>query len=345
MVIPEFEDSRLDDPQSLAEFDAQLRHLASTGARIRVEAAHGLMMAPGTIPAPRGVVVVGAEARLVRAVLEPVCPVPLVAWPLAGLPGWAGPLDMVVVLASRAGEHDSAQIGAVVAEASRRGCAVLMAAPPDSSAATAPAGKDGYHVRTQTGDPTATAVVVLALLHRLGLGPVVNPEHAAEAADMVAEECTPHRDLSVNPAKDLACGLGDGDPLVWGTSVLAARAGRRFAEAIRFYSGRHGLAADADELVQVLRRVPPRDLFADPFTDGEPRRPVLVILDDLSGEAAAIEQAARLKAWAGRVGVRVCELVAAEGGDVDRYLTLLLHGLFGASYLGIGLGAEPGMVG
>ena len=40
-----------------------------------------------------------------------------------------------------------------------------------------------------------------------------------------------------------------------------------------------------------------------------------------------------------------CELVAAEGGDVDRYLTLLLHGLFGASYLGIGLGAEPGMVG
>ena len=41
----------------------------------------------------------GPDSRLLRAVLEPWCPVPFVAWPDPALPGWAGSLDLVVVLA------------------------------------------------------------------------------------------------------------------------------------------------------------------------------------------------------------------------------------------------------
>ena len=342
-VIPEFDDARLDDPQVLGRYDDQLRHLAGAGSRIRIEAMDAQLPADA-VATPRGVVVVGGEARLVRAVLEPVCPVPLVAWPLPGLPGWAGPLDLVVVLASEADEHQSAAIGATVAEASRRGCAILLAAPDDSTLARSIGLRGTVRVPTRTEDPTAAAVVVLSLLHQVGLGPVVNADHAAEAADMVAEQCTPHRDLSANPAKDLACGLGDAEPLIWGASVLAARASRRIAEAIRFYSGRHALAADGDEMVQVLRHVAPRDPFADPFTDGEQRRPVLVLLDDDLGGDVGAAQERTLRDLAARGGVRVCEIEAHSGSDVDRYLTLLLHGLYGASYLGIGLGAEPGLI-
>lgn len=338
----DFDESRLDDEAVLATYDEQLRHLAQAGARIRMEASDARVPSESDLR-PRGVVVTGTEARLVRAVLEPVCPVPLVAWPLPGLPGWAGPLDLVVVLASESAAHNNLALMATVSEATRRGCLVLLAAPTDSPLAQMVSSR-ALLVPTRTADPTAAAVVVGSLLHRVGLGPEVNAEHAAEAADMVAEESSPHRDLSSNPAKDMACGLGDAEPLIWGGSVLAARVSRRVAEAIRFYSGRHVLAADADEIAQVLRHVAPKDPFIDPFTDAQQRRPMLVILDDQhSGEAGAV-QARTLRELAEQADVRVCELRAGAGSDVDRYITLLMQGLYGASYLAVALGAEPGLV-
>lgn len=340
-MIDNFDEARLDDQGVLAAYDEQLRTLAQAGARIRIEAADAALPA-GLELKPRGVVVVGAEARLVRAVLEPVCPVPLIAWSLPGLPGWAGPLDLVVVLASDPEGSRGQVLLATAAEASRRGCMLMLATPSGSALAQAVSSRT-LLVPTRTADPTAAAVVVLSLLNQVGLGPAVNTDHAAEAADMVAEESSPHHDLSSNPAKDLACGLGDAEPLIWGGSVLAARASRRIAEAIRFYSGRHVLAADAGEIAQVMRHVKPKDPFADPFTDGE-RGTVLVLLDDeyVSETGAAEER--MLRQLAESVGTRVCELSAGGGSEVDRYITLLLRGLYGASYHAIALGAEPGPV-
>lgn len=336
-MIFEFDEARLDDRAVLDEYDDQLRHLAGAGARIRIEAADARLPDDALIE-PRGVVVTGPEARLLRAVMEPVCPVPLVAWSLPGLPGWAGPLDLVVVLGSEPdGDHNPALL-ATLSEATRRGCLVLLVAPADSQLATV-GGKRVLLVPTRSGDVTAAAVVALGLLHDAGLGPVVITENAAEAADMVAEQSSPHKDLSLNPAKDFACALGDAEPLIWGGSVLAARASRRIAEAVRFYSGRHALAADADEIAQVLTYVTPRDVFADPFTEeGAARRPVLVVLDDEHSGPAGADQGRRLRDLAQRGGVRVCELNAGTGSEIDRYITLLMQGLYGATYLGVGLG-------
>ena len=88
---------------------------------------------------------------------------------------------------------------------------------------------------------------------------------------------------------------------------------------------------------------PPKDPFADPFTDGE-RGTVLVLLDDeyVSETGAAEER--MLRQLAESVGTRVCELSAGGGSEVDRYITLLLRGLYGASYHAVALGAEPGPV-
>src|SRR5699024_5286128 len=95
-------DSRLDDPDALATADPTLRTLAEAGGRVRIEhdSAAAALEALASTDRPRAVIAAGPEARLIRALLEPVCPVPFVAWPARGLPGWVGPLDLVVLLAA-----------------------------------------------------------------------------------------------------------------------------------------------------------------------------------------------------------------------------------------------------
>src|SRR5690242_17847539 len=129
-----FDDGLLDDEAALARADARLRRLAESGARVRreaVAAAEALAESAQRLAEsnPRAVVAAGPDSRLLRAVLEPVCPVPFVAWPGAGLPGWAGSLDLVVVLAPEGRDQPTAS---AVAEAVRRGCQVVVATPAGS---------------------------------------------------------------------------------------------------------------------------------------------------------------------------------------------------------------------
>ncbi|MGN6088358.1 MAG: hypothetical protein ACTHNT_03595 [Actinomycetales bacterium] len=336
-----FDDSRLDDADALAEADEALRHLAEAGARVRRE----LVQAEEAVPQhdgddrPRAVVVAGSDARLLRAVLEPWCPVPFVAWPAPGLPGWAGPLDLVVVLAPQ-GEDEVAT--ATAGEAARRGCRLVLSVPEASPLADLAGGRHHVLLPSATGDALAAAVVALRTLHRLGLGPDVAAEDVAAALDEVAIACAPQRPLGDNPAKDLAVVLADSVPLVWGGTVLAARAGRRVVEAVRRASGRAALAADARHLLPVLEGAPPRDPFADPFADGDPAaRPALVVLDDGSDEAVVRVQRSRLLAAAEANDVRSQTLSRHDTAPVARYAALLAEGLWAASYLGLGLG-RPG---
>ena len=114
-----FDDGLLDDEVALLRADQRLRYLAEGGARVRREAVASQDAAAEAVQRlsdgqPRAVVAAGPDSRLLRAVLEPVCPVPFVAWPGPGLPGWAGSLDLVVVLAPEGRDTGTA---AAVAEA------------------------------------------------------------------------------------------------------------------------------------------------------------------------------------------------------------------------------------
>ena len=337
----DFDDSRLAEAQVSARADQALRHLASAGARVRREATtSGQELASGFEAGrrPRGVVALGSGARLIRAVLEPFCLSPFVAWPFEGLPAWVGALDLVVVMAAEGSEPG---LMAAVHEAVRRGSSVVIAASPTSSITEAAASRQTLLVPVETGDEFAAAVQVLSVLHELGLGPHVAPESVAEAADRVAEQASPHHDLAINPAKVLALDLADAQPLLFGGTVLAARAGRRIAEALRRSTGRPALAADASELEPVIAAVESRDPFADPFDDpAAALRPVLVVLDDLSDDARARRSITELTALAAEHEVRVCTISAGEAATspVDRYASMLYQGLFGATWLAIGLG-------
>ena len=80
-----FDDSRLDDEAALATADPVLRPLAEAGSRVRrVAGAAAEAIAAAVASAlgesrPRAVVAAGPDSRLLRAVLEPWCPVPFVA--------------------------------------------------------------------------------------------------------------------------------------------------------------------------------------------------------------------------------------------------------------------------
>jgi hypothetical protein len=337
VAAEEFDDTALDDPEALSVADEALRHLAEAGARVRheVNAAHEAMVALTDFPKPRAVVAAGADARLLRAVLEPWCPVPFVAWPGPSLPGWAGALDLVVVIAP--GAH-SPEAASAAAEAVRRGCGLLVSAPASSPLAEGSASRSTVLLPSQTDDVLAVAVVALQALHSLGLGPEVQAEEVSTVLTEVAVRCGPLSNLSANPAKDLALVLADANPLVWGGSVLAARAGRRFAEALRKASGRAALAADAEHLRPLVRSAPERDIFADPFDGPAERRPVLLTLDDGAEDTAIRVRRTRLLAAAQENGVRHREISWTEGGAVSRYAALHATGQYVALYLALGLG-------
>jgi hypothetical protein len=338
-----FDESRLDDAAVLAQADVHLRWLAESGARVRRDAHEARDAASAALHAlgddgfrPRAVLAAGPDSRLLRAVLEPWCPVPFVAWPNPGLPGWVGSLDMVVLLAPDGSDHATAS---AAAEAVRRGSQVVVACPEKSLVADHAQGRHVTLLPTVTGDPLASAVVMLDFLEHVNLGPRADAESVAEALDAVASACSPFRDLAVNPAKMLALTMGDVRPVLWGGSVLSARAARRVAESLRRATGRSAIAGDAEHLLPVIENAAARDVFADPFAgdgDGD-QRPLLLILDDGADDPVSREQRGTLVAAAQRRGVRWEEIATTAETEVARYASLLLEGTYVSQYLGLGL--------
>lgn len=182
MKPEQFDEARLEAAE-LVDHDA-LRRLAMTGARIRTAAMSEPSGHIARADRPRGILVFGAESRLIRAVLEPVCPVPFMAWPGPSLPAWVGPLDLVVILGGYETPEWQLQCAA---QAARRGAAMIVAAPEDSQLADAAGGSVTTLLPVRESDPMVAAIAVLAVLGDLEIGPVVPVDQVAAAADLVAE--------------------------------------------------------------------------------------------------------------------------------------------------------------
>lgn len=332
----EFNDSNLADPESLRRGDRILRPVAESGVRLRRASMYSepaladLSMAMR----PRAIVVCGPEARLLRAVLEKTSPVPCVAWAHCGLPGWVGPLDLVVALGG-----DGRAVVPAVTEALRRGCWLIAVCEPDSLVAQYAESRNSTILTVPSDDPLVAAIMALKALSVLGLGPDIDIETIAADMDAVAVDCSMYRSLATNPAKTLALELADTTPLVWGGQVLAARASRRIASAVRRAMGRTALAADARELVPLMLASASRDVFVDPFEDQNRDRPLsLLLLDDGHDDELSAQDRRELVTAADSRGIRI-SLINFDGTtDVERYVSILMRGLFTAGYLQIGYG-------
>ncbi|MEU0280452.1 SIS domain-containing protein [Streptomyces sp. NPDC006195] len=301
------DESLLDAPDALALADhtGLLRGAAEAGARVRTALRHTAEAGiTGLAPEgrPRAVLIAGSGAAatgvadLIAALTTSAAPVtrlrPTGVAAAAGalrwtLPGWAGPVDLLLIATTEGSEPGLALLAE---QAYRRGCTVVAVAPRQSPLsevvggthglmvpmATAPngqnstpygqngpygqAGEPGRSGLDEWYEPEETTVAgpgalwallvpLLALLDRVGLltAPAETLQLVADRLDRTAERCGPAVATYSNPAKTLAAELADSLPLIWTEGQAAAPAGRRFAAVLAELTGRPALAAELPE--------------------------------------------------------------------------------------------------
>lgn len=281
--MPYIDEALLDDQDELQRKDSRgtLRALATAGAQVREAvslAAEAGIDRLGQTDRPRSVLVaaIGGSA-IVADVLELLAeqgsPVPVQARRNLPLPGWVGPLDLVVAV-SLSGRAPGPL--AVAAEAARRGSMLLTVGADDSPLAEVTRRARGVHVgvgQSRTSSRTALWTLLAPVLvgaDRLGLLDASDRVlgQVADRLDARAEELRPASETFVNPAKLLAVQLAETVPVVLGDGplggVAAARASSMLARTARLPAPWGELPDAASQIVAC---------FDGPYTAIGGRRP------------------------------------------------------------------------
>lgn len=372
------DESLLDSQSGIEAADPgqMLRHTASAGAQVRESAA---LAAEANLASladegrPRAVVVAGqgTSARtgdILATVAGPRCPVPVLAHRSAGVPGWVGAADVVIAV-SASGRSPEALSAADAA--ARRGARLVAIGPPDSELQSVAERARSPFIPVPRRSPARAAlwaltIPVLLAARTLGLVKITEADVAETATrlDADAERCRPSAESFVNPAKSLALDLAGSIPIVWGSSMLATIAARRFADQLSANSrypvvagalgdagrGRVGLL---DGVYGALSEAD-RDIFADPSDqeENDATRLRVVLLRDggLVGEEHTIEpepliveerRAEAVQQIAERRGVRLSVLTAEGGSTLERLASLTAVPDFASLYLAIAHGLDP----
>ncbi len=378
-MTPPLDEQRIDSDEAIAAGDPRgmLRSLATAGAQIREVTTLALEGGIDRLTGgerPRSVLVasLGGSAvvgDILDALAEPGSPVPVTTRSNLPLPGWVGPLDLVIAV-SLSGRAPGPV--ALAAEAARRGAALLTVGQADSPLADVCARARGIHIdpgRGRTNSRTSLWALLTPVL--LGAGRLnlvdVDEQVLADAADRLDEQadaCRPSSESFVNPAKLIATDLAEGVPVILGdgplSGVAAARAASMIARTGRMPATWGELPDDASSVVAcfdgpfaaaAVRPVARRDhddIFADPFLDGPPapRLSLLVLRDALpdpmTAEAvAAHDLAEAVLSSARETGVRVSEATAGPGHALVRLGGHIALVDFAATYLALGHGLDP----
>src|SRR5450759_3015793 len=176
-MAPLLDEALLNDPDYIAERDSRgtLVALATAGAQVRqameLSREAGIERVAGG-ERPRSVLVASlggsaVVANVLELLAEPGSPVPVTVRRNLPLPGWVGPLDLVVAV-SLSGRAPGPL--AVAAEAARRGASILTVGAADSPLAEVCARARGVHIAVARGATSSRAAlwslltpVVLAL--------------------------------------------------------------------------------------------------------------------------------------------------------------------------------------
>ncbi|EPD90581.1 SIS domain-containing protein [Streptomyces albus] len=313
------DETLLDAPEDLARADVRglLRGAAQAGARVRTGLRHATEAGLDALRPegrPRALLVAGpgpataCVADLLAAFTNGAVPVTRLGptgnhaatgalrW---SLPGWAGPVDLLLLVTPDGTEGG---LTALVDQAYRRGCTVVAVTPQGTPLADAlgesrglavpiapgpaepvwhdgppaPASPPGQEARpgpaTLAGQPLgapgtfwALLTPLLVLTDRLGLtrsGPQALAA-LADRLDEVAERCGPAVALYSNPGKTLAAELSGALPLLWSEGAVAGAAARHWAAVCATLPGRPALAAELPEAMAAHGA-----LLAGPFAPG-----------------------------------------------------------------------------
>lgn len=373
------DESLLDTPDALAEADRRglLRGAAAAGARVRMAAR---LAAEAGIPdlkpdgRPRAVLIAGTGtaaagvADLLGTLAGSGCPVsrlhPTGVAPAAGalrweLPGWAGSLDLLLIVTPDGTEPG---LSLLADQAYRRGCTVVAVAPARTPITEAVDGAHGLFLPMATAsyeheEPVGAAAPgvlwalltpLLALLDRTGLitAPPEVLDKVADRLDHVAERCGPAIATYSNPAKTLAAELAESLPLIWTEGPAAGPVGRRFAAALAELAGRPALAAQLPEVLPahtvllsgtLAAAADPDDFFRDRVDDAPALHARVVLLRDRPAGGLSAAPAARELALGH--DTPISELEPEDGGDLETLAELIAVTDFAAVYLALASGA------
>ncbi|MEU1290369.1 SIS domain-containing protein [Kitasatospora sp. NPDC005856] len=339
------DDTLLDDPAALrrADHDRALLALAGAGARVRTalrqaEAAGLDRLRPDG--RPRSVLVAGHGSALTAAEmlsalagtasLVVALPPTEAAAPRADragappaftaglgwqLPGWAGPLDLLVISSADGGERG---LVALAEQAYARGCAIVVTAPAGSALAEAalqvralplpfvtsvlseePAPVAAAEPDLPAEDPAALwshLTPLLALAQKIGLTqlPYDALPAVADLLDATAVRCRPDAAAYTNPAKGLAARLAGTVPLLWAEGPIAGAAASRFAAQLADRAGRPALAGPLPQVLTAHRGMftgqlgagaDPDDFFRDRVEEPDPLHLQVLLLRHAPGAA------------------------------------------------------------
>ena len=278
------DESWLDDAGHLERCDSRgsLRALATAGAQVRealtLAREAGIDGVAG-YERPRSVLggALGGSERVgdvLQTLAQPSSPVPVMTRRDVPLPGWVGPLDLVIAV-SLSGRAEGPL--ALAAEAARRGASLLTVGADDSPLADVCARARGVHIGVGRGRVSSRTSLwslltpVLMGARRLGLVDVSDDDLLVAAAMLDAESETlrPSSEHFVNPAKLAALqlagtvpvALADGPVTFDGDPHARKRPLRTMADALR----QNEIAMGGLTVMRIPRlalRVSPEPFFA-----------------------------------------------------------------------------------
>jgi len=357
----------LDDPEALAAADPRgmLRAIASSGAQVRQAArtVTAMDLAPLVEPGrPRTVISTGMggsgiAADVLAALAGSESPVPLITHRGYTLPGWVGPLDLVVGVSCSGHTEETL---AVVAEAVRRGCRLLTVGAADTPLAQLSEQGQGIHVPVDAGNRLpraniwALSIPLLLVADVLGITSMP-PGLLASAADLLDDlsvRCRPSCKSFANPAKTLARQLAGAVPMIWGSGEVGSVAAYRFACQLNEnanYPAVYGALPEANHNQVVAfdgmfggGRAEPRE-DTDLFTrgDAKPAGLRLVLIRDIEEHSRLARRCEVSREIAEEYSVPVSEVVAEGSHPLERLASLIAVTDYASAYLALALGVDP----
>ena len=364
------DDRLLDDHEAVAAIDRgdMLRATADAGAQVRralTAVSASTLQSIAAEGRPRAVVVTGMggsgiSGDVLGAVCGTTCAVPVSTLRGYVLPGWVGPLDLVIAVSCSGATEETL---AVAAEAAKRGARLVGVAAvgsPLHELVLSTPGASFLPVDAGSLMPRAAlwllATPLLLVADALGLVSVPRAalDLAADTLDEMSVRCGPAAPLEENPAKILGTSLAASLPMVWGTSPLGAVAAVRLACQLNENAKLPVVFGSLPEVNhnQVVALDGPfagtsdEDIFRDPLEDGVgPARLRLVLLRDSVEHPQEALRAEVSRDLADRRGVPVETVTAVEGHPVVRLASLVGMADWSSVYAAVVLGIDPSPIG
>ncbi len=362
-------DGLLDEPAALAAADPgdMLRATADAGAQIRRSVANIDLASLAVIAAdgrPRALLVAGMggsgiSGDVLAAVCGPGCSLPVSTVRGYVLPGWVGPLDLVIAV-SCSGETEETL--AVAQEAAKRGSRLVGVGAVGSALHELVLATSGaFFIPVDAGGlmPRASlwllATPLLLLADAIGIVNISLSEfdRAADLLDEIAVECGPSVPLDDNRAKLLGAAISTSLPMTWGTSPIGGVASYRLAcqlnENAKMPVVQGALPeVNHNQVVAFDGGFAGRneDVFRDPFEDGAaPARLRLVLLRDSEEHPQDARRADVSTDIAVSRDIPVDTLRAVDGHALVRLASLVGVVDWASVYAALAQGLDPSPIG